>query len=76
MNPQIAALIENIKALEAELDAELAKRRADLRIGLEHGRIIFEQELLRRHRELQVKLAAYLLNARPLVVLTAPIIYS
>jgi hypothetical protein len=76
MNPQIAALVENIKALEAELDAELAKRRADLRIGLEHGRIIFEQELLRRHRELKIKLAAYLLNARPLVVLTSPVIYS
>jgi hypothetical protein len=76
MNPQIAALVENIKALEAELDAELAKRRADLRIGLEHGRIIFEQELLRRHRELKIKLARYLLNARPLVVLTSPVIYS
>jgi hypothetical protein len=76
MNPQIAALIENIKALQAELDAELAKRRADLRFGLEHGRIVFEQELLRRHRELQVKLSSYLLNARPLVVLTAPVIYS
>ena len=76
MNPQIATLVERIKALEAELDAELAKRRAELHIGLERGRIVFEQELLRRHRELQVKLSSYLLNARPLVVLTAPIIYS
>ncbi|HEV8391066.1 MAG TPA: hypothetical protein VGQ35_14545 [Dongiaceae bacterium] len=76
MSPQIALLIERIKSLEAELDAELAKRRAGLRIGIEHGRIVFEQELLRRHRELQVKLASYLLNARPLVILTAPVIYS
>jgi len=76
MNPQIAVLIERIKSLESELDAELAKRRADLRIGLERGKIIFEQELLRRHRELQVKLSTYVLNARPLVVATAPVIYS
>lgn len=76
MNPQIAVLIDRIKSLEAELDAELAKRRAELRIGIEHGRIIFEQELLRRHRELQVRLATYLLHARPLVVLTAPVIYA
>lgn len=75
MNPQIVALIDRIKALEAELDAELAERRADLRIGLEHGRIVFEQELLRRHRELQVRLAPYLVNARPLVILTTPFIY-
>jgi hypothetical protein len=76
MNPQIAILIDRIKSLEAELDLELAKRAAELRIGLEHGRVRFEQELLRRHRELQVRLSSYLLHARPLVVLTAPIIYS
>jgi len=37
---------------------------------------VFEQEVLRRHRELQTTLTRYLLNARPLVVLTAPVIYS
>jgi hypothetical protein len=76
MSPQIAALVERISSLEAELETEFAKRRAELRIGLEHGRIIFGQELLRRHRELKVKLSSYLLNARPLVILTAPVIYS
>jgi hypothetical protein len=76
MNPQIAVLIDRIKSLEGELDSELAKRRAELRIGIEQGKVVFEQELLRRHRELQVKLAAYVLNARPLVVLTAPVIYA
>jgi hypothetical protein len=74
MKPQIAILIVRIKSLEAEL--ELAKRAAELRSGLEQGRIRFEQELLRRHRELRVRLSSYLLNARPLVILTAPIIYS
>jgi len=76
VNRQIAVLIVHIKSLEAELDIELAKRAAELRIGLEHGRIRFEQELLRRHRELRVRMASYLLNARPRVILTAPIIYS
>lgn len=76
MNRQIAILIVRIRSLEAELDSELAKRASGLRIGLEHGRIRFEQELLRRHRELRVRLSSYLLNARPLVILTAPIIYS
>ena len=60
MTPQIAALSEKIRALESELDVELAKRRAELRIGLEHGRIAFEEELLRRHRELRQKLLPYL----------------
>jgi hypothetical protein len=37
---------------------------------------IFEEEILRRHRELKTRLSAYLLAARPLVVITAPVIYS
>jgi hypothetical protein len=76
MNPQIAILIDRIKSVEGDLDVELAKRAAGLRIGLEQGRVRFEQELLRRHRELRVQMSSYLLNARPLVILTAPIIYS
>ena len=76
MTPQIAALTEKIRALESELDAELAKRSAGLRVGLEHGRIAFEEELLRRHRELRRKLLPYLFGANPLVVLTAPVIYA
>ena len=76
MTSSIAALIEKIQALEGELDAELAKRRAELRVGLEHGRIAFEEELLRRHRALRQKLLPYLFGASPLVVLTAPVIYA
>jgi hypothetical protein len=32
--------------------------------------------VLRRHRELKTRLSHYILNARPRVVLTAPVIYS
>lgn len=76
MNPQIAALLDRIKALESELDAEMARQRAKLQVGLERGRIVFEQELLRRHRELQVSLVRYITHARLLVVITAPFIYA
>lgn len=76
MNPKIDELAGKIHALEAELDAELAKRGAELRYGLEHGRVAFEEELLRRHRELRQKLLPYVLGANPLVILTAPVIYA
>jgi hypothetical protein len=58
------------------LEAELAQRRAELRVGLEKGRAYFEQEVLRRHRELRTRLSRYLLNASPWVVLSAPVIYA
>ena len=76
MNPKIAALAAKIQILEAELEAELAQRRGELSVGLERGRAFFEAEILRRHRELRTRLSTYLLNARPLVVLTAPVIYA
>jgi hypothetical protein len=47
-----------------------------LRIGLEHGRAAFEEELLRRHRQLRQKLLPYLFGAHPLVMLTSPVIYA
>jgi hypothetical protein len=76
MGSRIAALTDKIAELEAELEAELAMRRAEFRVGLEKGRAVFEQEVLRRHRELRKKLSRYVLDAHPLVVLTAPVIYS
>lgn len=76
MTDQINALMEKIRGLEAELDAELAQRRIDLHVGMEKGRIFFEQEILRRHRELRTRLSTYIVNAPPLVVLTAPVIYA
>lgn len=76
MDMQIAALSEKIAALEAELEAELARRGAELRVGLEKGRAVFEAEILRRHRELRTRLSRYILDAHLLVMLTAPVIYS
>ena len=76
MNSDIAVLIDRIHELEEELEAELAKRRAELRVGLERGRAFFEEEILRRHRELKTRLSRYILNANPLVILTAPLIYA
>lgn len=72
----IDELTARIRELEAELDAEMAKRRAELRVGLEHGRVAFEKELLRRHRELKTALSTYIWNAPILVILTAPAIYA
>ena len=73
MSAKIEELLNHIEGLELELRAELARQSAGLQFGLEHGRAVFEQEILRRHRELQSR---YIMEARPLVVLTAPVIYA
>jgi hypothetical protein len=69
-------LMDRIRSLESELDAELARRGAELRFGIEKGRVVFEEEILRRHREMKTALWRYIRDAHPLVILTAPFIYA
>lgn len=76
MSTKIDDLLERIRGLETELQAEFAKQSAGLQFTLEHGRAVFEEEMLRRQRELQTRLLKYISGARLLVVLTAPFIYS
>ena len=76
MNQTIADLIEKLHQLEQELDAALALRSAELSIRFEQGRILFEQEIIRRHKDLKTKLWPYIRSARPLIVLSAPVIYA
>lgn len=76
MDTRIAGIIDRIQMLEAELEAEYARRRLEFAFHVK-GRVVqFEERVLRRHRELRSRLSAYVLGARPLMLLTAPVIYS
>jgi hypothetical protein len=72
---EIQAIKKTIAFLEDKLSAEVTKRHAKLRFGIEHGKIVFEQEILRRHKELKVGLWEYVMKANPLVVLSSIVIY-
>jgi hypothetical protein len=76
MASNLDAIIARIRAAERELEQEFAMHRAKLGFGLERGRAVFEAEVIRRHKEMRKHIAKYIFNARPLVVITAPVIYS
>lgn len=76
MNPRIASIAERIRSLEDELEAEIAVRRDELHFTIQDRRVRFEREVQRRNRDLKARLSRYVLGARPLFVLTAPVIYS
>jgi hypothetical protein len=76
MSNAVDLIREKIHQLELELESELARQRVNFQYGLERGKVLFEQEVLRRHRELKTSLGRYLMRTRPLVALTAPFIYS
>jgi hypothetical protein len=76
LNEKIAELVEKIRVMEDELEVQMALARAKLQVRIEDGAIAFEQAVLRRHREMKTRLSRYVLGARPLIALTAPVIYA
>ncbi len=76
MNERIATIIERIHELESELEVELARRRLAFAFTIKGDAVRFEEYVLKRHRDLKTRLSAYIFRARPLMILTAPIIYS
>jgi len=54
----------------------MAKSRVGQRFGLERGRAIFDAELERLYKQARTSLYRYVINAHPLVALTAPLIYT
>jgi hypothetical protein len=76
MATQLDELTAKLRSVEAEIEAELAKRREELRFRIENRRIVFEEEVLRVQRAIKVRASRYLLDANPLMILSAPVIYS
>ncbi len=75
MTSQLDTLMDKLRSVEAEIEVELAKRREELRFHIENQRIVFEREVLEAQRAIKTRLSRYLLDAHPLSVLTAPVIY-
>ena len=76
MTSQLAVLMDKMRSVEAEIEAELARRREEMRFSFEKRRIVFEQKALRIHRAIKTRASRYFIEANPLIVLTAPVIYS
>lgn len=75
MDPKIENLLKRIRMLEDELEVQMALAHAELGMHLENGKIEFEEAVRRRHRAIRRSLLHYIAGARPLVLLTAPVIY-
>jgi hypothetical protein len=76
MTSQLAVLMEKMRSVEAEIETETARRQEELRFRFENNRIVFEDEMLRVHRAIKTRVSRYLSQANPLIMLTAPVIYS
>jgi hypothetical protein len=73
---QIDELIRRIKELEEELEQELLKKREEFQFVIEEKRVRFAEEVARQQRRFKTGLFCYIIEARPLILLVAPLIYA
>lgn len=76
MSSTIDSLLERAKTLQDELETEYARRRDALGGRIEKGRLVFDREVRVRQRLARMKFREYAKGIRPMVVITAPVIYS
>ncbi|NNM82080.1 MAG: hypothetical protein HKL98_05705 [Burkholderiales bacterium] len=76
MDRNVGNLIAKIRALESELEVELARRRKELKFSIENRKIHFEEGIVAEHRRLKTSLLTYLASAKLKHLLVAPIVYS
>jgi hypothetical protein len=74
--PQLSLLLEKMKEVEVEIEIEMSRRREELRFHFENRKILFEHDVEALQRSIKVKAFHYFVKANPLVMLTAPVIYS
>lgn len=72
----IDELILKIRALEEELETEYRIKRESFDYIVKKNRVRFAEEVSRQQRRLKTGLIRYILDAKPLNILTAPVIYA
>lgn len=73
---QRQGLLDRLRNLEEEIEADIDARRAAFRYRVEEKRVVFEESARASHRRARVRLSAFLRRTRLMVVLVAPVIYA
>lgn len=76
MQDKLENLINRIKKLEQELLQELQKKQDEFLYTVDRNKVRFQEGIRSQHRLFTQKIRRYLLEASPLNILTAPIIWS
>jgi len=67
---------EKINELHDEFEKGVEGRRKRFRYRLERGRVVFEREVILRHRLLRIRLLRFLGDSKIGAIVTSPVIYS
>jgi len=76
MNNKIRHILEQITALEIELQTAIEQQEGRLRYRIEDKRVLFEQAISEAHIKLKIGVFRWFMTVRPQNYFTMPIIYS
>ena len=76
MNDRLEMLLEKFWTLERELAMELQKKQEEFFYQIHKKKVRFQREIRREHRHLMKAIRSYLGDARPLAIVTAPVMWS
>lgn len=76
MNARIRHILDQIAALEKELQETIAQQEAQLRYRIDGKRIMFEQTIHEAHQKVKMGVFRWFLTVRPQNYFTMPIIYG
>ncbi len=76
MEDTIQIIVGKIKELEGELRNEIEKKEQEFYYHIQKKKVEFEEKVWKEHRKLVKRIHRYLIEARILSILSAPIIYS
>ncbi|MDD5057610.1 MAG: hypothetical protein PHQ60_07035 [Sideroxydans sp.] len=76
MNSRIRQILDQISALEDELQQAVQEQRSHLRYQLEGKRVVFEQAIKDAHRRVKQGVFRWFISIRPQNFLTMPVIYG
>lgn len=75
INDKLDQLLQQLKTLEGELLAEIQKKEAEFGYVIKARKVTFKEAIVTRHKKLMKSLTRYLYEAKPLSVITAPVIW-
>jgi hypothetical protein len=76
MLTKLDELLDEIHSLQERVTEEIGREAEEFGYSLRQGRVSFEREVVRRHRQMATRLHSYLAQSSLLTLVTAPVIYS
>lgn len=76
MNKELNELLAEIARLQDEVEKRWEGMRQKFNYTIEGHKVRFEAEIKRLHARYKIRLLEYMITARPISIITAPVIYS